>query len=85
MQHQHHLTTTGYIYRLLLDKGYGFIRGEDGLHRFFHAKDVAGTFDLLKEGQHVEFMSVQDARYSEKLAAKLAAKFVKPLSTLRVL
>lgn len=37
--------------------GFGFIRGEDGTDRFFHANGVAGakTFDQLVEGLAVEF------------------------------
>ena len=49
----------------------GFILGEDRRSRFFHAKDVKGTFDLLKEGMRVEFMSVEDETHGDKLQAKL--------------
>lgn len=36
--------------------GYMFIRGEDGKDRFAHARSVEGTrFDMLKDGQAVEF------------------------------
>ena len=38
-------------------KGFGFLRGDDGLSRFFHARSVlpVADFDLLKETQIVEF------------------------------
>ena len=48
--------TSGIIARLLLDKGFGFIRDERGLEHFFHRGSVRGAvFELLREGQRVEF------------------------------
>jgi CspA family cold shock protein len=48
---------TGTIARLLIDKGFGFIRDESGLEHFFHRSSVRGAvFELLREGQRVEFM-----------------------------
>ena len=47
---------TGTIARLLIDKGFGFIRDESGVEHFFHRSAVHGTvFELLREGQRVEF------------------------------
>jgi cold shock protein len=47
---------TGTIARLLIDKGFGFIRDESGLEHFFHRSSVRETvFELLREGQRVEF------------------------------
>ena len=47
---------TGTIARLLIDKGFGFIRDEAGLEHFFHRSSVRGAvFELLREGQRVEF------------------------------
>ena len=47
---------TGTIARLLIDKGFGFIRDENGLEHFFHRSSVHGAvFELLREGQRVEF------------------------------
>jgi cold shock CspA family protein len=48
---------TGPIIRLLPNKGYGFVRGDDGLTYFMHAKEVVprADFDRLREGQNVEF------------------------------
>ena len=46
----------GTIARLLIDKGFGFIRDESGSEHFFHRSAVLGTvFELLREGQRVEF------------------------------
>lgn len=52
----------GVIYRIVADRGFGFIRGDDGLSRFFHCRQVDRRFDLLKEGMKVEFTSVEDPR-----------------------
>ena len=47
---------TGTIARLLIDQGFGFIRDESGLEHFFHRSSVRGAvFELLREGQRVEF------------------------------
>ena len=47
---------TGTIARLLIDKGFGFIRDESGMEHFFHRSAVRGAvFELLREGQRVEF------------------------------
>jgi CspA family cold shock protein len=38
----------GTIIRILADKGFGFIRGDDGKEYFFHRQDLqAGEFDTL--------------------------------------
>jgi CspA family cold shock protein len=42
--------------RLMSDKGFGFVAGEDGSEYFFHQSACAGTpFDDLREGQTVSF------------------------------
>ena len=52
---------TGTIARLLIDKGFGFIRDEGGIEHFFHRSSVRGAvFELLREGQRVEF-SAEDS------------------------
>jgi cold shock protein len=52
---------TGTIARLLIDKGFGFIRDEGGIEHFFHRSSVRGAvFELLREGQRVEF-TVEDS------------------------
>jgi cold shock protein len=48
----------GTIARLLIDKGFGFIRDESGVEHFFHRSAVrSAVFELLREGQRVEFSS----------------------------
>jgi CspA family cold shock protein len=52
---------TGTIARLLIDKGFGFIRDEGGVEHFFHRSSVRGVvFELLREGQRVDFV-VEDS------------------------
>jgi CspA family cold shock protein len=47
---------TGTIARLLIDKGFGFIRDEGGVEHFFHRSAVRDSvFELLREGQRVDF------------------------------
>ena len=51
-----HGMPSGTIARLLIDKGFGFIRDEGGIEHFFHRSSVRGAvFELLREGQRVEF------------------------------
>jgi cold shock CspA family protein len=39
-----------------MDRGYGFIKGEEGGDLFFHRNDIEGVeFTSLSEGQEVEF------------------------------
>ena len=54
---------TGTIARLLIDKGFGFIRDEGGIEHFFHRSSVRGAvFELLREGQRVEFTPEESAQ-----------------------
>ncbi len=42
--------------RRLMDRGFGFIKTEDGTDLFFHRNDLEGVqFESLSEGQEVEF------------------------------
>ena len=46
----------GTIKRMVRDRGFGFIRDEGGIEHFFHRSSVRGAvFELLREGQRVEF------------------------------
>ena len=46
----------GTIKKLIKDRGFGFIRAEDGREIFFHRTAVQGPdFESLMEGQFVEF------------------------------
>ncbi len=50
----------GTIQRLISDKGFGFILGEDGQEYFFHQSAYAqGPFSDLREGQAVTFTKGQ--------------------------
>ena len=52
---------SGTIARLLIDKGFAFIRDETGVEHFFHRSSVRqAVFELLREGQRVEF-TVEDS------------------------
>jgi CspA family cold shock protein len=54
---------TGSIVRLVRDRGFGFIRTDNGQEIFFHATGVsAGNYDSLQEGQAVTFEKQQDTR-----------------------
>ena len=53
---------SGTIARLLIDKGFGFIRDESGIEHFFHRSSVRGAvFELLREGQRVDF-SIEESQ-----------------------
>ncbi len=47
----------GTIRRIVADRGFGFIAGEDGKDYFFHRDALAATldFDRLSDGQRVEY------------------------------
>jgi CspA family cold shock protein len=46
----------GTIKRLIRDRGFGFIRSEDGQEVFFHRSALQGLdFDGLREGEKVAF------------------------------
>ena len=48
--------SNGTLARLLIDKGFGFIRDEGGIEHYFHRSAVRGAvFELLREGQRVDF------------------------------
>ena len=50
------MPTKGLIKRLFRDRGFGFIKAEDGREIFFHRSGLRGVrFDSLSEGQLVEF------------------------------
>ena len=46
----------GTVKRLVRERGFGFILGQDGVEIFFHRSALQGdAFDNLAEGQAVEF------------------------------
>ncbi len=47
---------TGTVKKLVRERGFGFIQGQDGVELFFHRSALQGeAFDTLAEGQTVEF------------------------------
>ncbi|HEU5318773.1 MAG TPA: cold shock domain-containing protein [Chloroflexota bacterium] len=54
----------GSIVRIVRDRGFGFIKAENGQEVFFHATGVVGStpFDNLNEGQTVSYEKTQDSR-----------------------
>jgi CspA family cold shock protein len=54
---------SGTIKRLVRDRGFGFIRDDNGQEWFFHRSSVRdGTFDQLNEGQRVSFEEEPSAK-----------------------
>ena len=54
---------SGTIARLLIDKGFGFIRDEGGVEHFFHESAVQdAVFASLREGQRVEFTTEESTK-----------------------
>ena len=53
---------TGTLIRLVPNRGYCFIRGDDGISRFAHARAFVDplAFDLAREGQAVRYTPVTD-------------------------
>jgi cold shock protein len=53
----------GVVARLIRDRGFGFIRAQDGSEVFFHASTLPlDAFDALAEGQAVEYEPDTDTR-----------------------
>ena len=54
---------TGTLIRILPNKGYAFVRGEDGVSRFAHARAFVDSlaFDRAREGQAVTFEPIMTA------------------------
>lgn len=53
----------GRIKKMVRDRGFGFIRGEDGKELFFHRSGLnASDYDLLSEGGAVEYVVQEGPR-----------------------
>jgi cold shock protein len=54
----------GTIVPIVAQRGFGFIREQDGKEVFFHASGVTGSvpFDDLREGQPVSYDKTRDDR-----------------------
>jgi CspA family cold shock protein len=62
----------GTIVRLVRDRGFGFVRTEDGQEVFFHATGMLNyPFDSLQEGQAVTFEIEQDTRGRGQRAVRI--------------
>jgi CspA family cold shock protein len=46
---------TGTIKKVVSERGFGFIDGEDGTEYFFHRSAIDGEFDHLRGGERVTF------------------------------
>jgi len=53
----------GRIKKMVRDRGFGFIRGEDGKEVFFHRSGLGGAdYDVLNEGDNVEYVVQEGPR-----------------------
>jgi CspA family cold shock protein len=53
----------GRIKKMVRDRGFGFIRGEDGKEVFFHRSGMAGSdYDSVSEGDAVEYVIQEGPR-----------------------
>jgi CspA family cold shock protein len=53
----------GKIKKMVRERGFGFIRGDDGKEVFFHRSGLNGSdYDLLSEGDTVEYVVSEGAR-----------------------
>jgi CspA family cold shock protein len=63
----------GTIRRLIVDRGYGFIKTEEDQDLFFHRNDLQGVaYESLQEGQEVEFEVTRTAKGLNAANVKLA-------------
>ena len=63
----------GTIRRLTADRGFGFIRTEQGEDLFFHRNELQGVdYNSLREGQRVEFEVAQGPDGSCAVKVRLA-------------
>lgn len=62
----------GTIVRLMRDRGFGFIKADNGGDIFFHASEVKGvSFDDLTEGEAVDFERETDPRTGKPRATNV--------------
>ncbi len=62
----------GTIVRLVRDRGFGFIRAENGQDTFFHRSALeGGDFDSLSGNESVEFDLGRDERSGRERAANV--------------
>ena len=65
----------GTISRLIADRGFGFIRTEEGQNLFFHRNDLQGVaYGSLTEGQEVEFEVTSTPKGPSAVNVRLAGE-----------
>lgn len=52
----------GRIKKIIHDRGFGFVRADDGNEVFFHRTELNVDFDSLEEGQQVSFEVVNSPK-----------------------
>ena len=68
---------SGVIRRLVKDRGFGFIKSGDGEDLFFHRSELRGvTFELLKEGESVDFEKGEGPKGPKAVNIKLIKRGV---------
>ena len=66
---------TGTIKKVIADRGFGFITGQDGRDVFFHRSVLQGvSFESLRQGQTVEFDSEQGPKGPRAVNVRLAGE-----------
>ena len=65
---------TGNVKKVVSDRGFGFITGDDGHEYFFHRSGVDATldFDRLAGGEHVSFDLEQSEKGPRARAVRMA-------------
>ena len=66
------MSINGTVKRLVSDKGFGFVAGDDGHEYFFHQSACSGRFDELREGQAVTFKTGQGPKGPRAEGVRLA-------------
>lgn len=63
---------TGIVTDIMGRRGYGFIRASDGQRVFFQARAICDpTFDELREGHTVEFMTVDTPKGTKAIGVRV--------------
>jgi CspA family cold shock protein len=64
----------GRIKKIIHDRGFGFVRGEDGNEVFFHRTELTTVdFDSLEEGQSVSYEVVNSPKGPRARNLKVAS------------
>jgi len=72
----------GRIKKMVRERGFGFIRGEDGKEVFFHRSGLnAGDYDGLNEGDLVEYVIQEGPRGARAENVRAVTDAVSPVAT----